>query len=194
MLGVAEVVGKVEDEDTALKAVLPVVLVQMSLQAVKRKVDPFVLGARAVVIDESRLKYWRDHAITEVSLDRALADMNTADMSPFAAVIEVELIEAAAFIQALYQGLSRFRGVRDDHAVVALGRMLPAHRLAADEARLEQVSIRENVCEVAAGSTPGVAPRLSLCFAALVSRLASFFACHKKDWSPPYSIIVGRVF
>ena len=102
MLGVAEVVGKVENEDTALKAVLPVVPVQVPLQTVKRKVDPFIFRARAVVIDKSRLKNRRDHAVAEVPLDRSLTDMDTADMPPFAAVVKVKLVKAAAFIRALY--------------------------------------------------------------------------------------------
>lgn len=54
MLRVGKVVGEVEEKNIALPPVLPVMPLQVAGEAVKGKVDSFVLGTCAVVIDERR--------------------------------------------------------------------------------------------------------------------------------------------
>ena len=63
VLGVAEVVGKVKDENPALESVLAEMPLQMAVEAVHCKVDPFALDTRRVIVDKRGLKQGRDDLI-----------------------------------------------------------------------------------------------------------------------------------
>lgn len=52
VLGVAEVVGEVEDKNPALESVLAEMPLQVAVEAVHCEVDPFALDTRRVVIDK----------------------------------------------------------------------------------------------------------------------------------------------
>lgn len=100
MLRRAEVVLEVKDENPALESMLSPMTLQMAVEAVHCEVDPFALDACGVIIDERRLENLRDYAVAEVSLYSTFGDMDAANVSPLAAVIELKLIEASAFVGA----------------------------------------------------------------------------------------------
>lgn len=153
---------------------------QMAVEAVHGKVDPFALRAGAVVVDKGRLKERRDNFIAEGPLDHPLADMHAADMPPFAAIVKLKLIEALAFIGPVKERLVSLCGIADNSLPVSLRRAFPADIFTADKPGLIEVIKREDLLEVAAGLTSGKPFLLSFPDAALVSRLAPLFACHKR--------------
>ena len=63
MLGVAEVVSEVEDENPALESVPAVMPLQVAVEAVHREVNPFALDTRRVIVDKRRLKERRDYLV-----------------------------------------------------------------------------------------------------------------------------------
>lgn len=72
----------------------------MAVKTVHREVDAFTFDARGVIVDKSWLKNLCDNLIAEISLNGALSDMNAANMPPFSAIVNVELIEATALIRS----------------------------------------------------------------------------------------------
>lgn len=96
----AEVILEVEDENTAFETVLAEMSLQVAVKTVHREVDAFTFDARGVIVDKSWLKNLCDNLIAEISLNGALSDMNAANMPPFSAIVNVELIEATALIRS----------------------------------------------------------------------------------------------
>ena len=96
----AKVILEVEDENTAFETVLAEMPLQVAVKTVHREVDAFTFDARGVIVDKSWLKNLCDNLIAEISLNGALSDMNAANMPPFSAIVNVELIEATALIRS----------------------------------------------------------------------------------------------
>lgn len=141
VLSRAEVVLEVEHENTARETVPPKVPLQVAIQAIHGEVDPFSLHARSIVVDKSGLEERGHDLVAERALHDALADVDAADMPPFAAVVELKLIKAAALIVPGEQGLAGLGRIRDNAHTVALGRAFPADILTANVAGREKVAV-----------------------------------------------------
>lgn len=127
----AEVVLEVEDENTALETVLAEMPLQVAVETVHREVNALALDARGVVVDKRGLKNLCDNLIAESSLNGALCDMDAANMAPFPAIVNVELIKAPALIRSSHQLGMGLRSIRDDVHSVTLRRAFPVDILAA---------------------------------------------------------------
>lgn len=75
---------------------------QVAVKPVHCEVDALAFNARGVIIDKCRLKNLCNNLVTKISLNGALGDMNAANMSPFSAVVNVELIEATTLIRSCH--------------------------------------------------------------------------------------------
>lgn len=193
VLGRAEVILEVEDENSARKPVPAVVPLQVAGEAVHREVDTLSFSAGPIIINTCGLEYRSNDLIAERPLNDPFADMHASDMPPFSTVVKLELIKALAFIGAVHKLASGLFRVRDNAHSVALGRAFPAHVFAANMACGVEVLVGKDVLEVAAGLASRSSSLLSLLYPTSVSGLMPVFAGHR-NWSPPYSMIVGHVF
>ena len=121
----AEVILKVEDENTAFETVLAEMPLQVAVEPVHCEVDAFTFDARGIIVDKSWLKNLCDNLIAKISLNGALCDMDAADMAPFSAIVNVKLVKSSAFIRSSHQLRMGLCGVRDDVHSVALRRAFP---------------------------------------------------------------------
>lgn len=191
MGNVVEEFREIEQQDIALIAVFPVVLVEVLRDPAHGKIVSLVLHAGTVVIDKGTLKDRHKGVVAQAALDDPLTYDRAADMTMLPALIQVKLVKAGAFEFPGCELVVCVQDVQRRVGRVFLDAGLPRHTATAALVRLIEVLIAEHLVVVIVLGAGGV-PLCSPCgSAALIPCFSTFFACHKKPRLP--RMPVGRL-
>ena len=178
MAHVVEELAEVVQQDVAIVTILPVMLLQMACKPTNGEVVAFVRHGCAVVVDERALKHGNQGVVTEAALHDALHNAGAADMAVFAALVQVELVEAGAFELPTLQFSKGLVHVERSVGDVLLHTGFPCYSTTAAFIGTVQVLIAENSGEIVKDGTFRRLFRFSRFNSALVPRFAPFFARH----------------
>lgn len=156
------------------------------VEPVETKIYALALEACAVVVDKPCAQERNQCIVAEAALYHALGYVYAAYVAGLAALEDVKLYEASAFVGSVQHGGAGFVHVCKGICLVCLHAAFPAHTGAAQLIRPVKVLEAEYFIQRAAGGYALLPLTLAVLSASLVSSLAALVTCQN---GLPYSVL-----
>lgn len=173
-----EELREVVQKDVPLRAVLPVVLLQVDFEPVHGEVVAFVDLGGTVVVDEGAVDHRHQGVVAETPLDNSFAHRDAPDVSGLPSFVDVELVEAIRPEGPIHQPVVGSVHQKRCLEYIPLSGSLPCDASPALAVGFVQIAIRKDHVEVVV--VFGELGLLCQAFrpAPFVPYLSSFFTCH----------------